>query len=420
MEGESFSNLLVNDHLTRSEWSEVDANLFVNLVYGTLEQYQLMSHFLQQVSRRPLKRIDPAIRTLLLISIYQLMNFDRIPDYAVVNEAVKLSRKKQASASGFVNGILRNVIRQKDELKKSIPMGMDSDALSLRFSYPKWIIKELKKEYDGQVVLNILKASQTAPNIFIRCNLLRCHVEELIVSLQEDGVIAEKSKWVPEAVKIIKSVVNLTHTKAYKMGWFQIQSISSMLTVEMMNPRPGERILDMAAAPGGKSLFMAERMNNNGLVLARDLSEDRLKQLKQHQKRMGITIIKTQIFDATQKDSELQGEMDKVLLDAPCSSLGMIRRKPEIKFTINNKGVLMQRAALQFEMLNRAAEFVKLGGHIVYSTCTLFSYENQDVINLFLEKNPQFQLEPEGMRSLNPAMNTDLDGFFMAKLQRVE
>ncbi len=420
MEGKTFSNIAVHEYLSSAKWSQADANLFVNLVYGTLEQYQLLNHFLQQLSRRPIKKIDTPIRNLMLISIYQLMNFDRVPGYAVVNEAVNISRKTNPSAAGFVNGILRNVIRQKDSLKQSIPMGTDPDALSLRFSYPKWMIKELLKEYDETTALNILTASQTAPNVFIRCNLLRCHTDELITSLQEEGVLAEKTEWLPEALKILKSAVNLTDTEAYWKGWFQIQSISSMLAVEALNPQPGEQILDMAAAPGGKSLFMAERMKNKGLVVARDLSEDRLKQLEQHQKRMGTSIIKTQVFDATQDDPALKDRMDKVLLDAPCSSLGMIRRKPEIRYSTKSKGILKQMATLQLGMLERAAGFVKPGGWVLYSTCTLFSYENQDVIRLFLERHPQFELEPEGMKFLNPAIHPDLDGFFMAKLKRLE
>ncbi|RQD70339.1 MAG: 16S rRNA (cytosine(967)-C(5))-methyltransferase RsmB [Tindallia sp. MSAO_Bac2] len=420
MEEKSFSNLAVNEYLKNTNWSEADANLFVTLVYGTLEQYQLMNFFLQKISRRPIKKLDPGIRILMLVSIYQLMNLDRVPDYAVVNEAVNLSRKINPSASGFVNGALRNIIRQKKTLKQSVPKGMDSDSLALRFSYPKWIIKELLKEYNEDTTINILTASQKVPDVFIRCNRLKCHEDELISSLKEEGVLAEKTNWLPEALRIEKASISLTDTAAYQSGWFQIQSISSMLAVDALDPQPGDQVLDMAAAPGGKSLFMAERMKDIGFILARDLSVGRLKQLEEHRDRMGITCIKTQVFNATQDDPSLKGKMDKILLDAPCSSLGMIRRKPEIKYANKSKGTLKQMATLGLGMLEMAAEFVRPGGCILYSTCTLFSYENQDVVYLFLEKHPHFQLTPEGMKFLNPAIHPDLDGFFMAKLKRLE
>lgn len=420
VEKKSFSNIVVNEFIHQENWSKEDTNLFVNIVYGTLDQMMRLEGYLGILSKRPVKKMQPQIKYILLASIYQMLNFDRIPDFAIVNEAVKITKKTNHSASGFVNGILRNFARQKDDLAKRMVPSQSLESLSLHYSYPKWIIHEMIAYYGHGATLNILEINKQRPDLFLRCNLLKCKPNELIHSLKIDGIIVEQTQWIPEALKLIESERHLTKSKAYLNGWFQIQSLGSMMAVDMLDPVPGEKIFDMAAAPGGKSIFMAERMKNTGEILAGDLSVKRLNQLKGHIDRMGISNIITKVHDATVVEHSFTNSFDKVLLDAPCSSLGMIRRKPEIKYAHKNKEQLIEISKIQKEMLRTASKYVKPGGVILYSTCTMLPYENEDVVMEFLEKESEFMLDGEGMKFLNPTIHENFDGFFIAKIRRLE
>lgn len=426
----AYSNIELNKYLSNYNLSELDKSLITELVYG-VEKYKVaIDYDISQISNIQLSKISKWIINILRIGIYQIKYLDKIPESASVNESVKLAKRygNQGSVK-FVNGVLRNYIRNKDTI--IYPDKADLiNYLSVKYSYPKWIIELFLKGYDAEFTEELLNSSNEVPDLTIRVNRLKCSKDELIQVLQEDFVEVQDAKYISDAL-LIKSPKPINILKAYKDGLFQVQDESSMLVGIILDPKPGETIIDVCAAPGGKSTHIAELIQNKGLIHSRDIHSHKLKLIEENANRLGINIIKTGEYDATKLDNDLVDKCDRVVVDAPCSGLGIMRRKPDIKWNKENSGI-NSLTNLQNNIIEISSKYVKKGGILIYSTCTINKRENLDVVNNFLNNNETFKLVdisnnlPDGLSIktsregyIQTYPNIDgIDGFFIAKMIR--
>ncbi|SMP46886.1 16S rRNA (cytosine(967)-C(5))-methyltransferase RsmB [Anoxynatronum buryatiense] len=439
---ERFSNRETGRWLEKGWWSDEDQRLFLLLVYGSLEQLLQLDQLIATHARRPVDKLDPFLRGILRISAYQLCFTDRIPAYAVINEAVELAKKKKPKAAGLVNAVLRAITRSGVKNRVSMPIIVNDNiqALSLRYSHPLWLVELLHQDYSWSDLKTMLAAHQQPPSLTVRLNLQKGKMEDLLLAIGQEGIELEPLGYIPEAFKVTTQQGLITHSDVYRRGLFHIQSLASMMAVHWLDPQPGERIIDMAAAPGGKATFIAQRMKGRGMVMARDISVGRIQQIQDNARRLGCNeLITCQEQDGRKPDPEMIQKADRVLLDAPCSSLGMIRKKPELKY-IKNWQRLRELPQLQYQMLENAGKMVRNEGVLVYSTCTYLRRENDAVLERFLDNHPNFKLEPliekgihdsindlftetivsKGFIQLGPHVHMDFDGFFVARMKRTD
>lgn len=430
-ENSAYSNLALNSQLEASEFKELDRAFVTELVYGTLKWKLSLDWVIQQFSSVKPAKISPWIMNILRLGLYQLLYMDRIPVSAACNESVNLAKRYgHGGSSGFVNAIMRNVSRNKDSIKYPDRKRELVKYLSVRYSYSEWMVKKFVELYGEEFTENLLASGNTVPELTVRVNTLKISCEELVEELKADGVEAVSCRYVEDALTLVNPS-SLTRLKAFKNGHFQVQDESSMLVGRVLDPKPGELIIDACSAPGGKATHIAQLMDNKGLVLARDVHEHKIKLIEDAARRLGVTCIKTEIFDASAKDENNYMKADRVLLDAPCSGLGIIRRKPDIKWT-RTAEECAALTILQKKLLKAASDNVKPGGVLVYSTCTIVPEENSWIVESFLEENQDFELDdiasfiPEALReniknrgTLQIFTNRDgIDGFFMARMKR--
>ncbi|MFR3521387.1 MAG: 16S rRNA (cytosine(967)-C(5))-methyltransferase RsmB, partial [Clostridia bacterium] len=385
-----------------------------------------IDYMIDKLSKVKTNKMEIYVKTLLRMGVYQIMFLNSISDYAAVNETVNLAKKKNSKVSGFINGILRNVIRQKEEIGK-VKTKDDIEYLAIKYSYDKWMIKNWIAHFGKEFTEELVEANNERPNIYLRTNTLKITRGELIEKLAEQNIKAEKVNVVEEAIKV-EHLKDIENNKLYKEGLFTVQDISSMLVGKVMNPKENSLILDVCSAPGGKTTHMATLMNNTGQVVSRDIYDHKLKLIKASANRLGLTNIDAQEFDGMKLDRESIAKFDYVLADVPCSGLGIIRRKPEIKY--KEKEEFRELPPIQKKILENAAKYVKVGGTLIYSTCTIQDNENINVVNEFLQKYKNFELAPikevnvdldnqeKGYMKIYPNVH-DMDGFFISKLIRV-
>ncbi len=404
----SYSNISLNHHII---CSKPNSPAFVReLVYGVLENKLLLDYIIDYFVPTGSCKIKASDLTVLRMGIYQLMSMDSVPEYAAVNESVILAKRFCRGREGFINGVLRSFT--KDRYKIQLPERSEDEVkyLSIKYSYAPWIIELWLEQYDVNFVEDLLKAGNETPDTVIRLNWLKIMKEDLVKRLVEKGFKVEKGQLCENALHIKGS--GLLSGKLYKQGMFSIQDESSMLVSVMLDPKKGDTVMDVCAAPGGKTLAIAERMNNTGRIIASDIYKRKLNIIDNEAKRLGISIVETRTWDATKVDSTMLEKADRVLVDAPCSGLGVIRRKPEIKYKKRSRDMdTLPRK--QYEILSASSKYVKPGGVLVYSTCTINTYENQKVIAEFLRKNSFFKKEEE--LQLMPHVN-GTDGFFICKM----
>lgn len=330
-ESREVSDKVINDYLKKNSLDKRDENLVRKIVYGCLENKLLLNYYIEKVAAQPFSKLDQEIIYILQIGMYQILFLDKIPNSAAVNESVKIAKKVNFKTSGFVNGVLRSFIRQKDELK--ISQKDLVEYLSITYSYPKWLVNYFIDLYGQEQTEEIFKFNKKPPVLSIRTNTLKVTRNELLKALTDLGMTAEVSN-LTEAGILIEDLNGQFMDKLdlFKNGYFYIQDDASILVSEILAPKKQDKVLDVCAAPGGKSTHIAQLMNNQGLVLARDVSENKLAFIDENIKRLGIESVQTEIYDATIADEEHVGYFDRILVDAPCSGLGIIRRKPEIKY----------------------------------------------------------------------------------------
>ena len=398
----AYSNITVDVVLNENE--ATSAPFVCALVYGVIERKITIDFFLSKFLTQPIKKLNPQVLTILRMGVYQIKFMDKVPDSAAVNESVKLSKKVKCSfASGLINSILRKI--SSNDIQLPITDNKIYD-LSIKYSCPESLVEHYVNDYGYIQAENILSSSLGSAPLFVRVNTLKVSVDELIFQLEQESVIAKKVENNKASLEITNG--SAFKTECYKKGYFHAQDLASQTCIDSLNPQENEIVFDLCSAPGGKSFTIAEKMNNKGKIYSFDLYEHKIKLINDGANRLGIDIIDAQIWDASVFNPQLP-TADKVLCDVPCAGLGVIRRKPEIKykdFTFVDK-----LCDLQYNILNNASLYVKENGVLVYSTCSLSKKENENICERFLSEHSDYKSDE--MVTLIP--HKDSDGFFFAK-----
>ncbi|MEW4370491.1 16S rRNA (cytosine(967)-C(5))-methyltransferase RsmB [Paenibacillus kandeliae] len=395
----SYSNLQLNQALVQAKLERPDAGLATEIVYGTIAHLNTIDYFVNDFVSKGLNKLQPWVRSLMRLSFYQLYYLDRIPAHAAVNEAVNIAKRRgHEGVSGMVNGVLRNILRQLDELQ--IPDGLSAvKRISLQYSHPEWLVKRWIKQYGEETTEQICISNNEPPAVSVRVNTNMVSREKMLDILNEQGYYAQPSAIAPDGI-VLGGSGNMALTDWYRSGQISIQDESSMLVAEAVQPQPGMDVLDCCAAPGGKTAHLAEKMQNRGRIIANDIHEHKRKLIDDQAERLHISVIETTVGDAlTLADRYPAGSFDRILLDAPCSGLGVIRRKPDLKWnkTAADIGAITE---LQQQLLETVAPLLKPDGILVYSTCTIERSENEDMVRRFLEAHDDFEAAPNPLHAL--------------------
>lgn len=399
--------------------------LATRLCFGVLQNRGLLDFYLSHFSKIPLKRMELQVVQILRLGAYQILFLDKIPPSAAVDSAVKLTKKhcKNQRASGMVNGILRNLVRNQETLPE-IPQENPLEALSVLYSHPLWLVEQLARELPLQEVELCLQENNTQPPISAMINTVISSTQEVTASLEKEGVSVTPHPWLDHCI-FIKNTGNIEKLTAFQEGLFYIQDPASRLAALCGGVLPGQSLLDTCAAPGGKSMALAIAMENQGRVISCDLHPHKKKLIQSSATRLKLDCISPETANATEYNPSWEQSFDLVLVDAPCSGLGVIAKKPDIRY--KEEEPLKDLPQVQKKILQNVANYTKPGGVVVYSTCTILRRENQDVVDDFLSHHPQFSLEPfslpfvgdvpQGFLTLWPHKH-QTDGFFMAKFRR--
>lgn len=420
----SYSNILLDSALSEQGLSEREKAFAAALFYGVTERRLTLDYIIEQNSRIPFRKLEKEAVAVLRAGFYQLLYMPSVPESAAVNESVKLCRKLKAfGAEGFVNGMLRSFIRNGKQISFE---GLDEvKTLSLKYSCPEWIAAKWLREYGEENAIKAMDASLGAPPLYARVNSTKVTDDELVNLLKKEGVKAERNPRLNGCIRLEKAG-EIEQLEAFKAGLFHIQDVSSQLCCLTLRPIVNETVIDICAAPGGKTFTLAELMGNNGRVLSLDLYDGRVNLIAQGAKRLGLRIVEAKQNNAVKFSEELP-QADRVLCDVPCSGLGVIRRKPEIKYKSEEEFEELPR--LQRAILEVSSRYVKEGGTLVYSTCTLSRAENDEVARDFAENHPEFSpivqtipydgAENNSMRTFFPEKDGG-DGFFTAAFRRIK
>ena len=385
----AYSNVALAQILRQEKLNDLDRRFCTELVYGTIKAGASLDWKLSKYLTRPLDKVEEKILAVLRVGLYQIFFLDRVPNSAAVNESVELTKKfVNIGASKFVNGVLRSAVRQPE--KSDFPEGDDVESIALKMFHPAWIVKLFVDEFGIDAAKKICAVNNTEPPLCLRVNNLKSSREKIVAELEKISAQVELSKIAPEGI-ICRSHGALDKFKPLKIGLCQVQDESSMTVAPLLNPKAGDFVIDCCAAPGGKTTHIAELMKNRGKIIAADIYDVKLDHIRQNAKRLGINIIEPILLDARNIGEKYFNRADKVLVDAPCSGLGVIRRKADIRWK-KNPAELDELPKLQLEILNSAAKALKHGGLLVYSTCTIVKRENENVVESFLADNTNFKL----------------------------
>ncbi|MFC6115401.1 16S rRNA (cytosine(967)-C(5))-methyltransferase RsmB [Sporosarcina thermotolerans] len=387
-DNQAYSNLLLNRTIKKYAIDPKDRGLLTELTYGTLQHRMTLDFYLEPFVKG---KLDAWVRELLRLSIYQIVYLTKIPPHAVVHEAVEIAKRRgHKGISSTVNGILRSVLRKGVRSIEDIKD--DIERISIETSHPIWLIKRWVEQFGKEEALAMAHENNHPARMTARVNLLKTTVDDVVKELAKEGIDATRGEVVPESIQTASG--SLANTAAFANGLLTIQDESSMLPVIALDVKPDMKVLDMCAAPGGKTTFIAEKMNNQGEVYAHDLHEHKLKLIESNANRLGIESIRLSSGDSRQLGTIYEpSSFDRILVDAPCSGLGVIRRKPEIKYNKTEQD-LENLTKIQEELLDTAYGLVKEDGIIVYSTCTVEYSENAGVVHNFLEKHTDMTTVP--------------------------
>lgn len=399
----AYANLALNQVLERHRPGKLDRAFATELTYGTLRTLNTLDWVLGHFLRQPLEKQTAWVRNILRLGVYQIMHMDRVPDSAACNESAEMARRyAHSGAVKFVNGVLRNVARKKGDLKfpdaGTDPVGH----ISLRYSHPAWLVKRWLSEFGFDETVALCRANnEPAPNT-VRTNTLRTTRDNLAACLREDGLTVEETGYAPEGLNI-SGFLSLHGFKPFEAGYFQVQDESSMLVGHAAAPKAGWEVIDTASAPGGKATHLAQLMSNHGHILATDIHPHKLNLIKDNCQRLGITCVEPMQADARELHKTAERRADLVLVDAPCSGLGVLRRRPDARWR-KEAAQIPEIVKLQAEILDSASRCLKPGGVLIYSTCTITREENLEQVENFLAKHKEFELE-----DLTPYLDGALD-----------
>lgn len=425
----AYSNIALDEELRKNKklLKEKDIGLISEIVYGTTTWKLTIDTIIKKYSKLKIEKLSIWILNILRMGIYQIVFLDKIPKSAAVNESVNLAKRYGHPASAnFVNAILRKI--EKKDFEEMSQIKEPIQRIMLTSSTPKWIIEELLKEKAIQDVEEICKNSNQKPSLSIRVNTLKTTKENLIKELKKLQI--EVKQGILEDFLIVEKVKQIENLEIFQQGLCTIQDESAGLAALALKPTEGERVLDACSAPGGKTSYLAQLMKNKGMIEAWDIHPHRTKLVEETAKRLGIQIIQTKVKDATLKENNIE-KFDKILLDVPCLGTGVIRKKPDIKWK-HDKTEIEEITKIQKTILQNCSEYLKEGGELVYSTCSILQEENENIIYNFLEKNKNFIIVPiqidnknefskycekEGYIKIYP--NKETDGFFICKLKKI-
>lgn len=418
----AWSDAALASVIVRAQLDERDAALASRICYGTIQNLALLDFYIAAYSATPPAQLEPKVLDLLRLSAYQILLMDKIPPSAAVNEAVALCKRSGcARASGLVNAVLRRIAEHKADLPE-IPGKGTADYLATRYSHPLWLVQEWVAAHGYDFAEAALLADNAPAPACIQTNTLKTDGKTLQNRLADQGFAVRAHDSLPDA--LVCDGGNLAASDAFRDGWYYVQDAAAKMAVLAADPQPGMRVLDACAAPGGKSFSAAIQMQGRGSILSCDIHENKLKRVRESAQRLGISILKTAAMDARKPLAELRKSADVVLADVPCSGLGVIRKKPEIRY--KDPEELENLPEIQRAILNGLADCVKSGGVLLYSTCTVRQCENEAVIRAFLDEHPEFVPEPfsvpgvgapDGMYTLWPHLH-GTDGFFICKLRK--
>ena len=428
-----YSHIALRNVLSKYQYLDKKERAFITRVTeGTLEHMIEIDYIINQFSNVKVNKMKPVIRCIIRSAVYQLKYMDSVPDSAVCNEAVKLATKKGFhTLKGFVNGVLRNIARNLDKIEYPSEENY-VEYLSVKYSMPTWILEQWLAVFDKKTVECMLEDFLKEKPTTIRCNLNQCSVEELVETLQNEGVTVEKHPYLPYALWI-SGYDYLADLMSFQTGMFYVQDISSMLVAHLADPKQGDTVIDVCAAPGGKSIHVAELLKGTGRVEARDLTDYKVGLIQENIERTQMQNMTAVKWDATVLDEDTVGTADIVIADLPCSGLGVMGKKTDLKYKMTLDSA-KELAALQKEILAKVQAYVKPEGTLVYSTCTVHVRENMENVNWFLKQYPEFELVPiqtllpeelresvekEGCLQFIPGVHKS-DGFFIAKFRKVK
>lgn len=424
----AYSNLSLNHAIKGSELSAKDIGLLTELVYGTIQRDMTLDYYVSPFIKNP-KKIQPWVLSLLKMTVFQMQFLDRVPERAAVHEAVEIAKKRgHRGVASLVNGVLRTIGRegvpQTSEIKDPL------ERISISTSHPLWLVKLWASQFGIEKTEQMCMENLNAPVQTARVNLLKTSRDEVLKLLADEGYMVEPSTLNEDGIRCLRG--NIALSNAYKNGLISIQDESSMLVAHAVSPSDEDMVLDSCAAPGGKTTHMGERMANHGRIIALDLHAHKTKLIEEQAMRLGLSNIETRQMDARKIRECFEPQtFDKILVDAPCSGLGVLKRKPDAKYT-KTEADLHSLSAIQLNILEKVSSLVKTGGTITYSTCTVGKEENEAIIDAFLEQNKDFERDlslvdrlPEAVKPYVNGNSVQIlpqyfgsDGFFIASIRR--
>jgi len=433
MEEGAFASLALNEILQDARINTQDKSLATELAYSTIKAWQTLDWVLGLFIKKPLNKMPPWIRCLLRLGAAQLLFIDRIPAWAAINETVELAKKYgHRGTVSLVNGVLRNLDRKKEKIPYPDAASDPAGYLALRYYHPLWLVTRWLNEFGYRETESLCRINNEPAPLIVRANTLKTGIDELIKRLREEGAVSKRCRFSPEGL-IVEDLGSVEASPSFQEGLFYVQDEASQLVSHALKPLPGAKVIDVSAAPGGKTTHLAQLMENRGLILAGDIHPGRLEMIKENCRRLGIECVETVQIDAREWGSRYPEVAEYLLIDAPCSGLGVLRRRPDARWRkeLNQIGEMSQ---LQLEILMGASKALKPGGILVYSTCSIAREENQEVIRKFLEQDPYFKMV--SLEHINTLLPADLkedtrkgwlqflpqrhgtDGFFIARLKK--
>ncbi len=417
----AYINVELNKRLGEFNLTELDKRFITEICHGVLKHKLTLDYFIKKNSSLRLNKIATYVLNVLRMGIYQIKFMDKVPDNAAVNESVKLARKFGGGKSaGFVNAVLRAVIRNEIEYPKN-----EVEYLSVKYSYPIWLCQRFIDAYGFDFAKEYMQKSLERQKNSVRVNTLKISPDKFLELCKALGVDAKISEHCKNGVYVSDLGV-LLNSKLFEDGMFYVQDIASMIVCDILNPKKGSTVIDVCSAPGGKTTYIAEKMQNDGKVFAFDIYEHKIKLIEDNAKRLGINIIYPKLYDASKENALFKNMCDFVLVDAPCSGLGIVNKKPDIKYNITEEGI-KNLANISYDILNTSAKYVKKSGYLVFSLCTITKEESVNNVMKFLNENKNFKLEKidcvdienDGYITLYPNVH-GTDGFFAAKFVRID
>ena len=420
----AWADAVLAARIGRDSLSPQDAALATRLVYGVLQNRMLLDFYLSAYCSQSLEHLQPPLADILRLGAYQILFLDKVPDSAAVNESVNLAKRaKRGQASGLVNAVLRKVAQNKDALPQ-VPEKDEISFLSVTYSHPKWLVKRLLALLGREETEAFLRQDNETAPLTAQVNTLKTTAEDLTDELTAAGISVRPHPWVSGCLEL-SGTGNLTALPAFCEGRFFVQDAAARLVTDAAGLQPGSRVIDVCAAPGGKSFSTAIAIGDKGDILSCDLHENKLRRIGEGAARLGLSCIRTAVADGREPHPEWAESADAVLVDAPCSGLGIIRKKPDIRY--KKPDDLLMLPVLQTAILANAASYVKAGGCLIYSTCTILPEENEQVTDTFLAEHPDFSRE--SMSLPEPADGTSgqvtlwpqrhgTDGFYICRMKR--